>query len=136
MSWTLYFQLAFAHELDDDGPEDHYSEAYQHKLRQRGEEFLAAWDNVIVHRHLGVVVVTRWTKYQRPSKRIGLGCGAHKIFQQAWVALAKGLKRQDAELNVEFCGLGVDLAAGPLDEGAGPANQSCSVEEGGCSFLP
>ena len=72
----------------------------------------------MLHRHVGVAVVTTWTEYQRPSKRIGPGCGVHKIFQQAWVALAKGLKRQDVELNVELCGLGVDLAAGPLDEDA------------------
>ena len=116
---VFYVQSAVAHALEHDDPEDHYSEAYQHNLRQHGEEFLkvfnadwnseevghdcgpdcereddehtvrralAAWDNVTLHRRLGVVVVARWTKYQRPSKRIGLCCGVHMISQQAWVA--------------------------------------------------
>ena len=112
---ALYFQSAPAHALDDDDPKDHYSEACQHKVFNidwNSEEVghdcgpdceceddertvrraLAAWDNVTVHRHLGVVVVTRWTKYQHPSKIIGLGCGGPRDLPAGVGSLGQGFE--------------------------------------------
>lgn len=95
---------------------------------------LEAWNRVVFHRRLGIAVVTRWTKYQRPAKQIALPCGVHNIFQRAWECISLGLLKEDPDVD-DMPELVADMdIAGPRDTQAHAKVQVVRVKKADTLF--